>query len=175
MAGTDPAGELSELSSKLRNVEAVLNPAAMEREADRLREQFADPGLWDDQERAQAVTKRLSYLDGELGRLAQLRQRIDDTRVMFELADTENDEPTRQEAARDLAALRREIDQLEIRTLLSGEYDSRDALISINAQAGGADAADFAQNLQRMYLRWAERHGYPTEIYYTSYAEEAGI
>ena len=175
MAGTDPAGELSELSSKLRNVEAVLNPAAMEREADRLREQFADPGLWDDQERAQAVTKRLSYLDGELGRLAQLRQRIDDTRVMFELADTENDEPTRQEATRDLAALRREIDQLEIRTLLSGEYDSRDALISINAQAGGADAADFAQNLQRMYLRWAERHGYPTEIYYTSYAEEAGI
>jgi peptide chain release factor 2 len=71
--------------------------------------------------------------------------------------------------------LRKEIDQLEIRTLLSGEYDSRDALISINAQAGGADAADFAQNLQRMYLRWAERHGYPTEIYYTSYAEEAGI
>jgi peptide chain release factor 2 len=94
---------------------------------------------------------------------------------MFELADSEDDEPTRQEAARDLAALRKEIDQLEIRTLLSGEYDSRDALISINAQAGGADAADFAQNLQRMYLRWAERHGYPTEIYYTSYAEEAGI
>src|SRR5690242_7576579 len=94
---------------------------------------------------------------------------------MFELADQENDEPARQEAARDLAALRKEIDQLEIRTLLSGEYDARDALISINAQAGGADAADFAQNLQRMYLRWAERHGYPTEIYDTSYAEEAGI
>jgi len=147
----------------------------MNREADQLRVQFADPNLWDDQERAQAVTRRLAYLDGELGRLAQLHRRLDDTRVMFELADSENDEPTRQEAARDLAALRKEIDQLEIRTLLSGEYDARDALISINAQAGGADAADFAQNLQRMYLRWAERHGYPTEIYYTSYAEEAGI
>src|SRR5690242_21713070 len=94
---------------------------------------------------------------------------------MFELADQENDEPARQEAARDLAALRKEIGQLEIRTLLSGEYDARDALITINSQAGGADAADFAQNLMRMYLRWAERHGYPTEIYYTSYAEEAGI
>ena len=73
------------------------------------------------------------------------------------------------------AALREEINQLEVRTLLSGEYDSREALITINSQAGGADAADFAQNLMRMYLRWAERHGYPTEIYDTSFAEEAGI
>ena len=62
-----------------------------------------------------------------------------------------------------------------MRTLLNGEYDAREALISINAQAGGADAADFAENLLRMYLRWAERHKYPTEVYDTSYAEEAGI
>jgi peptide chain release factor 2 len=175
MAGTDPATEISELSSKLGNVEAVLNPEAMAREAEGLRPQAADPGLWGDPERAQAVTRRLSYLEGEMGRLHQLHRRLDDTRVMFELADSENDEPTREEAVRELAALRKEVDQLEVRTLLSGEYDARDALISINAQAGGADAADFAQNLQRMYLRWAERHGYPTEVYYTSYAEEAGI
>jgi peptide chain release factor 2 len=175
MAGTDPATEISELSSKLGNVEAVLNPEAMAREAEALRPQAADPGLWGDPERAQAVTRRLSYLEGEMGRLHQLHRRLDDTRVMFELADSENDEPTREEAVRELAALRKEIDQLEVRTLLSGEYDAREALISINAQAGGADAADFAQNLQRMYLRWAERHGYPTEVYYTSYAEEAGI
>jgi len=175
MAATDPATEISELSSKLNNIEAVLNPAAMEREAERLREQVADPGLWDDTDRAQAITRRLSYLEGELGRLTQLHRRLDDVTVGFELADSENDESMREEASRGLAALRKEIDQLEIRTLLSGEYDARDALISINAQAGGADAADFAQNLQRMYLRWAERHGYPTEIYYTSYAEEAGI
>ena len=79
------------------------------------------------------------------------------------------------EAARELTGLRTEIDQLEVRTLLAGEYDAREALISINAQAGGADAADFAENLMRMYLRWAERHKYPTEVYDTSYAEEAGI
>jgi len=175
MAVTDPATEISELSSKLGNVEAVLNPDAMAREADGLREQAADPNLWGDQERAQAVTRRLSYLEGEMGRLNQLRRRLDDARVGFELADSEGDESMREEADRELTALRKEIDQLEVRTLLSGEYDAREALISINAQAGGADAADFAQNLQRMYLRWAERHGYPTEVYYTSYAEEAGI
>ena len=175
MTSTDPAAEISELSSTLASVAAVLDPDAMREEADRLREQAGDPGLWDDQERAQAVTRRLSYLEGELARLDNLQRRLEDTKVMFELADSEHDEPTREEALRELAALRKEIQQLEVRTLLSGEYDAREALISINSQAGGADAADFAQNLQRMYLRWAERHGYPTEVYYTSYAEEAGL
>jgi peptide chain release factor 2 len=172
---TDAAGEISDLVSKLASVEAVLNPDAMRKEAEGLRERSADPDLWSDQEQAQAVTRRLSYLEGELSRLSGLRRRLDDVSVMFELAEDEHDQPTREEAQRDLAGVRKEIDQLEVRTLLSGEYDAREALISINAQAGGADAADWAEGLQRIYLRWAERHGYPTEVYDTSYAEEAGI
>ena len=75
----------------------------------------------------------------------------------------------------EIVALRKAIDELEVRTLLSGEYDSREALVAIRAGAGGVDAADFAEMLLRMYLRWAERHGYPTEVYDTSYAEEAGL
>ena len=175
MAGTDPADEIAALTSKLDSIEAVLDPGEMQREAADLREQAADPELWADQDRAQKVHRRLSYLEAELARLANLRRRLGDTQVLFELAERENDEPTKQEAAGELAALRTEIDQLEVRTLLNGEYDAREALISINAQAGGADAADFAENLMRMYLRWAERHKYPTEVYDTSYAEEAGI
>jgi peptide chain release factor 2 len=175
MAGIDPADEIAALTSTLDSIEAVLDPGAMQAEADGLREQAADPDLWTDPDRGQKVYRRLSYLDAELTRLAGLRLRLDDTATLFELAEGEDDEPTRQEAARELAALRTEIDQLEVRTLLSGEYDAREALISINAQAGGADAADFAENLMRMYLRWAERHKYPTEVYDTSYAEEAGI
>jgi peptide chain release factor 2 len=147
----------------------------MQTEADGLREQAADPDLWTDQEHAQKVHRRLSYLDAELNRLSGLRQRLDDTQTLFELAEGEDDQPTREEAAGELAALRSEIDQLEVRTLLAGEYDAREALISINAQAGGADAADFSENLMRMYLRWAERHKYATEVYDISYAEEAGI
>ncbi len=175
MAGTDPADEIAGLTSKLASIEAVLDPDAMRTEADSLREQSVDPSLWEDQERGQKVTRRLSYLEAELARLSGLAQRLADTQVLFDLADSENDEPTREEAARELAALRAEIDQLEVRTLLSGHYDAREALISINAQAGGADARDFAENLMRMYLRWAERHKYPTEVYDVSYAEEAGI
>jgi len=178
MAATDPADEISELSSKLDSIEAVVDPEAMRIEAADLREQAADPSLWEQQDRAQAVTRRLSFLEGELTRMEGLRQRLEDTRVLFELADDETDlevrEATRQEAAGELAALRKEIDGLEVRTLLSGEYDAREALITINSQAGGADAKDFAQNLQRMYMRWAERHKYATEVYDVSY-DEAGI
>ena len=147
----------------------------MQTEVESLQEQAADPELWTDQDRAQKVHRRLSYLEAELNRLAVLHQRLGDTQVLFGMAEEYSDESTRDEAARELAALRSEIDGLEVRTLLSGEYDAREALISINAQAGGADAADFAENLLRMYLRWAERHKYPTEVYDTSYAEEAGI
>ncbi len=175
MAATDPAEEIKELSAKLTGVETVLDLDTMRRKAAELRDQVADPRLWDDQERAQTVTRRLSHLEAELGRVENLRRRLDDLPIMFELAESEQDEPTRQDSERELGALRKEIDQLEIRTLMSGEYDEREALITINAQAGGADAADWAQTLQRIYLRWAERHGYPTEVYDTSYAEEAGI
>ena len=178
MAATDPTDEISELSSKLDTIEAVVDPEAMRTEAADLREQAADPTLWEQQDRAQTVTRRLSYLEGELNRLESLRQRLDDTRVLFELADDETDlavrEATRQEAMDELGTLRKEVDGLEVRTLLSGEYDSREALLTINSQAGGADAADFAQNLQRMYLRWAERHKFPSEVYDVSY-DEAGI
>jgi peptide chain release factor 2 len=171
----DWRGEISALTATLASVEAVLDPDALRKEADSLRERSADPALWEDQEQAQQVTRRLSYLDGELARLEALHQRLDDTAVMFELAESEHDEPTREEAEGELSKLRKEMDQLEIRTLLNGEYDAREALISINAGAGGADAADWAEGLQRIYLRWAERHGHPTEIYDTSFAEEAGL
>jgi peptide chain release factor 2 len=174
MAATDPAGEISELSSKLDTIEAVVDPEAMRTEVIDLREQAADPSLWEDQARAQDVTRRLSYLEGELGRLESLRQRLDDIRVLFELADDEHDQDTHDEATAELAAVHKDMDLLEIRTLLNGEYDVREALITINSQAGGADAEDFAGNLQRMYLRWAERHKYAAEVYDVSYGE-AGI
>src|ERR1700728_4629848 len=125
---TDPACDNSRLSFKLSSVEAALDPEVMREEADVLRKRAGEPGLWEDQEQAQAVTRRLSYLDGELSRLEGLHRRLDDTKVLFELAESEGDQATREEATRDLAALRKEIDQLEIRTLLAGEYDAREAL-----------------------------------------------
>jgi len=175
VAATDPFEQIKELRSTLESIESVIDLDALRREITELQEQAASPDLWNDQEHAQGVTRRLSYLESEVGKVESVHKRLDDAGVLFELADAEGDEPTRVEAQNELVALKKDIDQLEVRTLLNGEYDAREALVSINAQAGGVDAADWAQTLQRMYLRWAERHGYPTEIYDTSYAEEAGI
>ena len=98
-----------------------------------------------------------------------------DLTVLVELATEEADAASLAEAEAELSSLQHAVESLEVRTLLSGEYDPREALVTIRSEAGGVDAADFAAMLLRMYLRWAERHGYPAEVYDTSYAEEAGI
>src|SRR3954469_25633836 len=166
---------LDELNTTLKSIEAVLRVDDLRKQVAELEEQAAAPDLWNDVEAAQALTSRLSYLQGDLRRVEDLRSRLDDVGLLHEMAVEEGDEATLAEAERELAALRTAIDELEVRTLLSGEYDSREALVTIRSEAGGVDAADFAEMLLRMYLRWAERHGYPTEVYDTSYAEEAGL
>jgi peptide chain release factor 2 len=171
----DVPAELKELSATLTSIEAVLDLASMRRELAELQESASQPDLWTDQDNAQRVTSRLSTIQAELRRVEDLRSRLDDAAVLHELAEGEDDPPARLEVESELAALRRTVDELEVRTLLSGEYDRRDALVTVQSEAGGVDAADWAQMLMRMYLRWAERHGYPTEVYDTSYAEEAGI
>jgi peptide chain release factor 2 len=149
---------------------------------DGLKTQIADlsdvastPDLWDDPYRAQAVTSKLSHLQAEVDRVERMAARIDDLEVLVELAESEDDAPALAESERELVAVKKQLGELEVRTLLSGEYDSREALVTIRSEAGGVDAADFAEMLMRMYLRWAERHNYRTEVYDTSYAEEAGI
>jgi peptide chain release factor 2 len=175
VATVDVAEELKELDQTLSSIEAVIDLDAQRRLLAELNEQAAAPDLWDDQERAQQVTSRLSHVQGELNRVESLRRRLDDLSVLFELAEDESDADTLTEAQDELTAIRKTLGELEVRTLLSGEYDPREALVTIRAEAGGVDAADFAEMLMRMYLRWAERHGYPSEVYDTSYSEEAGI
>src|SRR3954469_24448769 len=179
LPSTDVAADFSvvldELNTTLESIEAVLRIDDMRSEIADLEQQAAAPDLWNDVEAAQALTSRLSYLQGDLRRVEELRSRLDDVALMHEMAEEEGDEATTAETERELASIRAVIDELEVRTLLNGEYDSREALVTIRSEAGGVDAADFAEMLMRMYLRWAERHKYPTEVYDVSYAEEAGI
>ncbi len=175
MAPLDVAEQLKELDQTLTSIETVLDLDAMRRDLADLNEQAAAPDLWDDQEHAQQVTSRLSHLQGELSRVESLRRRLDDLSVLFELAEDESDADTLAEAEAELTAIRKTLGELEVRTLLSGEYDQREALVTIRAEAGGVDAADFTEMLMRMYLRWAERHNYPAEVLDTSYGEEAGL
>src|SRR3954451_6070655 len=163
--------QLAALAATLASVESVLDLDKMRKELAELENDAADPDLWNDQERAQQVTSRMSHLRSDLARLDGLRGRLDDAQAAVEL----DDPALMEEAAADIPALAADVEALEVRTLLAGEYDMREALVTINSGTGGTDAADWAEMLMRMYLRWAERHNYPTEVFDTSYAEEAGI
>src|SRR5690606_6215268 len=99
----------------------------------------------------------------------------DDLEVLIELALEADDAAAADEAKAELESIEDTIAQLEVQTMLSGEYDERSAVVTIRSGAGGDDATDFAEMLLRMYLRWAEQHDYPTKVLDTSYAEGAGI
>ncbi|WP_341728160.1 peptide chain release factor 2 [Brooklawnia sp.] len=175
MALADLPDIIHELDRSLTSIEVVTDPESKKAEIAKLEDEAAAPDLWNDQANAQRVTSRLSRLQADVERVEGLRQRLDDVQVLLELAAEEGDRDSELEAERDVNALKAEIEALEVRTLLGGEYDERDALITIRSEAGGVDAADFAAMLLRMYARWAERHGYSMEVYDVSYAEEAGI
>ncbi|AZI58393.1 peptide chain release factor 2 [Nakamurella antarctica] len=169
----DDTADVKALETTLTSIENALDVDSIHTNIAALSEAASVPDLWNDPENAQKVTSALSHAQAELKRISDLRQRLDDLDVLFELGD--DDEDTLQEARGEVTKLRADVEAMEVRTLLSGEYDVRDALVTIRSEAGGVDAADFAEMLMRMYLRWAERHHYATEVYETSYAEEAGI
>jgi peptide chain release factor 2 len=171
----DRQADIAALDSTLTTVERVLDVDGLRGRIETLEQEAADPNLWDDQAHAQRVTSELSHTQGELRRVEGLRQRLDDLPVLYELADEENAADAKAEADVELKALHADIEAMEVRTLLSGEYDEREALLNIRSGAGGVDAADWAEMLMRMYIRWAEQHNYPVEVFDTSYAEEAGI
>lgn len=173
------SADIEDLKSRLVSIEKVLNPEELRRRVEELEQKAADPDLWNDQDYAQHVTSQLSQTQAQLRKMTSLRDRLNDLPVMYELAEEEDDAAAQQDA-NDLAdaersALRTDIESAEITTLLSGELDERDAVVNIRPGAGGVDAADFAEMLLRMYIRWAEKRGAKVDLYDTSYAEEAGI
>ena len=178
MASFDFSAEIKDLRSIYASIVAVSDLEGIKCALEDLSQQASAPELWDDPEHAQRVTSALSHKQAELNRLTSLASRIDDVEVMVELAQTEDEssaEDLLAEAEAECKELRKKLDELEVLVLLSGEYNQREAVVTIRSGAGGVDAADFAEMLLRMYLRWAEKNGYPTKVLDTSYAEEAGL
>ncbi|MBO1900813.1 peptide chain release factor 2 [Leucobacter weissii] len=175
MLDLDFSGRISAVRATFSDIAAVLDLPKLEREIGELEEQAVAPGLWDDPEAAQRVTSGLSHRKSRVAKLRGVESRLDDLEVLIELAEEADDEASAEEARRELADLETLVGDLEVQTMLSGEYDERAAVITIRSGAGGDDATDFAEMLLRMYLRWAEQHDYPTKVLDTSYAEGAGI
>ena len=175
MAEFDFSQAIGEARAKYESIAKALDVDRLKAQIQDLEAQASAPGLWDDPENAQKVTSRLSAAQSQLKRLDSANQRIDDVETLVELGREEDDADTLAEAQSEIGSIRQDLDDMEIQTLLDGEYDERSAVVTIRSGAGGVDAADFAQMLLRMYLRWAERNGFKAKMMDTSYAEEAGI
>ncbi|MGK3952558.1 peptide chain release factor 2 [Microbacterium sp. I2] len=175
MLDFDPSADIQALRSTFSDIKSVVDVDALTTEIARLSEEAGAPNLWDDVDKAQKVTSALSHRQTELKRITDVEQRLDDLDVLVELANEMDDEDSAEEARHEIAELEDIIGQLEVQTLLDGEYDDRAAVVTIRSGAGGDDATDFAEMLMRMYLRWAERHKYPVKVLDTSFAEGAGI
>jgi peptide chain release factor 2 len=127
--------------------------------------------LWDTRDRAQYIMIRQSDLRNEINAYEALKKRTEDTLELLEIAENSMVD----ELERDTVRIESQVDRLELNTLLSGKYDRGNALLAIHAGAGGTDSQDWAEMLERMYLRWAERHNYQTDILDRTDGEEAGI
>ena len=166
---SDFSERLDHLRSVFHQIEAVTDVEGLTARIAALTEESSAPGLWDDTARAQEVTSKLSHAQSELEKLETMRARIEDAGALLEIAQEEelSDPASARELyealGEEMTSTEKALEELHIRTLLSGKYDERDAVVTIRSGAGGVDAADFAQMLQRMYLRWAERSGYATE------------
>jgi peptide chain release factor 2 len=142
---------------------------------DELQRQASDPALWDDQQRAQQITSKLSRLNDEVARYDGLIARVDDAVAIDDLLADESDADLAAELAAAVAGLEADVDKLELAALLSGRYDASDAIATINAGAGGTESQDWAEMLLRMYTRWAEREGFDAEVDDIQHGDEAGI
>lgn len=133
------------------------------------------PDFWDDPGRVKEVNQKLTHLKQTLSSWEKVSERHQDQSVLFELADEEDDDEVLAEVAKELASLEKDVEALELSSLLNGEYDSHNAILSIHPGAGGTEAQDWGQMLLRMYTRWAEDRNYQVEVLDYLEGEEAGI
>jgi peptide chain release factor 2 len=149
----------------------VFDIPTKEAEFSQLQSQSEDPGLWSDPDRAQRVMKKLTSLRQEIETWSILQQRIKDALELAQL----DDESLRTDLEPETDAIEQEVEHVEFNAMLSGRYDQGNALLAIHAGAGGTDSQDWAEMLERMYLRWCETRGFKTDIIDLTEGEEAGI
>ncbi len=178
--GRDLAAEIEALAQRIAEAKDYLGIESMRARCAELERQAAAPDLWDDPDRARAVTTELGRLGDDLARFDSLTAAVDDARVLAELvAEAEAggapDEGLAKELVTTVDALGVRVAQLELESLFSGEYDDRDAVCEVHAGAGGTDAQDWTEMMLRMYQRWAERRGFSVEVDEATPGQEAGL
>jgi peptide chain release factor 2 len=171
----DFSDELKGLRARVEEAHRYLTIDANRQRLTELEVEVSAPDLWDDQDRATRVNREYVNVKADVDVYDQLLGQMDDVELLHEMAreaDDESQERDIEAAARQLAA---QLDELELRSLFTGEHDEADAIVAVNAKDGGVDAQDWAEILMRMYTRWAERRGFDVQIDDVSKGTEAGI
>jgi peptide chain release factor 2 len=171
----DFTDDLSGLARRLSDAEKYLNLDVARLRVPQLEAEASRPDLWDDPEAARRVTSEMARLRADVDLFDALEARLSDAAVLFELAREEGDESQVPELEETVASVSAALDELELRSLFTGEHDELDAVCDIRAGEGGTDAQDWAEMMLRMYLRWAERRGFDAEVEEVSEGKEAGI
>ena len=167
--------KLRDLGPELDKLSAALDVESARQEAARLEDETAQDGFWNDLERSQKVQVRLKQLQNKIGRQEKLLGAWEDLTVLCEMGQEADDADILEEVKTEYAALEERVEETRMTTLLSGEYDSSNAIMQFHAGAGGTEAQDWAQMLFRMYTRWAERHGYVCKTLDYLDGDEAGL
>jgi peptide chain release factor 2 len=171
----DFSDALADLRRRLDEARSYLRIDELRARLPQLETEAARPDLWDDQERARQVTAELAAVNEDLEAYDRLLGRIEDAETLHEMAREEGDDSLEPEIEEALGSVATDLSRIELRSLFSGEYDEHDAICELHSGEGGADASDWANMLLRMYLRWAERHGFDVEIEAVTEGTEAGI
>jgi peptide chain release factor 2 len=154
---------------------SIFDVPKKEKEIVELEKQSGEPEFWSEPANAQSVMRRLAEARKTVVKWREMEKKISDTSELLTLAETDSDSSLLNDVQSELAAISSQLDQMELETAFSSEYDARNAILSIHAGAGGTESQDWADMLLRMYLRWAERRGYKTEVLDISPGEEAGV
>ena len=167
--------KLRDLGPELEKLSAALDMDSAKQEAERLEDETAQDGFWNDLERSQKVQMRLKQLQNKITRQEKLIASWEDLTTLCEMGQEEDDADILEELKAEFALLEEKVEESRMTTLLSGEYDNSNAILQFHAGAGGTEAQDWAQMLYRMYTRWAERHGFVYKILDYEEGDEAGI
>ncbi|MBE5815565.1 MAG: peptide chain release factor 2 [Clostridiales bacterium] len=167
--------ELGKLRDKIEKAADALHLPVLEEELAELKEEMNAPEFWNDLERSTSVNRKVSQIENKLNHVASLRTRADDVDAMLMLLEEEPDDDMGDECANEVEALNTDAEALELETLMRGEFDANDAILSLHAGAGGTEAQDWTQMLYRMYTRYCERHGYKVTVNDILDGDEAGL
>lgn len=167
--------KLRDLEPELDKLSAALDLDGARAEAQRLEDETAQDGFWNDLERSQKVQQRLKQLQNKISRQEKLIAEWEDLTALCEMGQEADDEELLEELKTGFTQLEGRLEEARLTTLLSGEYDNHNAILTFHAGAGGTEAQDWAQMLYRMYTRWAERHDFTYQILDYEDGDEAGI